>query len=80
MAPDPGLFEVLIRHNVPFVVIGGHAVCAHGFVRATEDTDILWIRSDESEAALLRALQQLNAQFIGSEIDLATDLEPLPDA
>jgi hypothetical protein len=75
MAPDQGLFSVLTRHGVPFVVIGGHAVCAHGFVRGTEDTDVLWIRSAASEAALLRALEELHAQYIGSEIDPATGIE-----
>jgi hypothetical protein len=75
MAPDHGLFTVLNRHGVPFVVIGGHAVCAHGFVRGTEDTDVIWIRSAANEAALLRALEELHAQYIGSEIDPATGIE-----
>ncbi len=80
MATDQALFSILNRHGVPFVVIGGHAGCAHGFIRGTEDTDVLWIRSATSEAALLRALEELHARYIGFEIDLATDLEPLPDA
>ena len=44
MAPDFRIFEVLARHGVPFLVIGGHAVSFHGYVRATEDTDVLWVR------------------------------------
>lgn len=75
MSPDPGLFDVLTRHGVPFVVIGGHAVCAHGYLRSTEDTDVLWIRSPASEAALLHALEELAAQYIGSDIDPATGIE-----
>ncbi|MFM7035050.1 MAG: hypothetical protein ACKOYJ_07695 [Planctomycetia bacterium] len=47
MAPDHRLFEVLLRHRIPFVVIGGHAVNVHGHLRATEDTDVLWLRSPE---------------------------------
>ena len=31
------LLDVLSSHNVPVVIIGGHAVAFHGFVRATED-------------------------------------------
>lgn len=34
------ILDLLRRHKVPFVVIGGHAVIHHGFVRATEDVDI----------------------------------------
>lgn len=30
-------FDVMARHNVPFVVIGAHAVSFHGYLRATED-------------------------------------------
>ena len=45
MVPDFRLFDALNRHAVPFVVIGGHAVNVHGYARATEDTDLLWVRS-----------------------------------
>ena len=69
MAPDFRLFEVLARHGVPFLVIGGHAVSFHGYVRATEDTDVLWVRSPDAEAGLLAALEELNAEYIGNEID-----------
>ena len=44
MSPSPGLLDVLSEHGVPFVVIGGHAVNLHGVLRATEDTDLLWLR------------------------------------
>jgi hypothetical protein len=75
MAPDLRLIEVLTRHGVPFVVVGGHAVNFHGSLRATEDTDILWIRSPATEATLLAALREINAEFIGDEIDPATGIE-----
>jgi hypothetical protein len=75
MAPDLDVFEVLNRHGVPFVVIGGHAVCVHGYVRSTEDTDVLWIRSPANEASLLNALEELHAHYIGSDIDPATGIE-----
>jgi hypothetical protein len=69
------LLDVLSRHNVPFVVIGGHAVTYHGFVRATEDTDVVVRRTAESELALVRALAEVNARWIGDEIDPDTGLE-----
>ncbi len=75
MAPDFRLFEVLARHGVPFIVAGGHAVNVHGYVRATEDTDVLWVRSREAEVALHRALEEIDARYIGSEIDPATGIE-----
>jgi hypothetical protein len=75
MAPDFRVFDVLNRHGVPFLVIGGHAVSFHGYVRATEDTDVLWMRSPESERALLAALEELKAEYIGNEIEPATGIE-----
>ncbi|HPA20912.1 MAG TPA: hypothetical protein PLU30_24400 [Verrucomicrobiae bacterium] len=35
----PSILDVLARTDVPFVVIGGHAVNFHGYVRTTEDAD-----------------------------------------
>lgn len=75
MAPDQTLLQVLTRHGVPFVVIGGHAVNFHGLLRATEDTDVVWMRTPATEQAMLTALLEINAEYIGSEIDPATGIE-----
>ena len=75
MTPEFRVFEVLRRHDVPFVVVGGHAVTFHGFIRATEDTDVLWIRSPAAEESLLNALEEIAAEYIGNEIDPATGIE-----
>lgn len=56
MADDLQLLNVLKHHGVPFVIIGGHAVNFHGYGRATEDTDVIWLRSPEAENALFLAL------------------------
>jgi hypothetical protein len=69
------LIDVLIKHDVPFVIIGGHAVAYHGYVRATEDTDVVFLRSADAEAALCKALAELNARWIGNEIDPETGIE-----
>ena len=69
------LLDVLNTHNVPFVVIGGHAVTYHGFVRATEDTDVVFRRTPTSELLLLDALTEVHACWIGNEIDPDTGLE-----
>jgi hypothetical protein len=75
MLPEFQLFDVLRRHNVPFVIVGGHAVNFHGHVRATEDADAVWFRSPDSERALLAALTEVGACYIGKEIDPATRIE-----
>lgn len=75
MTPDLQVFEILTHHNVPFVIVGGHAVNFHGYARATEDTDVVWVRSPEAEQSLFAALTVLQAQYIGSEIDPTTGLE-----
>ena len=75
MTPDFRVFEVLQSHRIPFVIIGGHAVSFHGYVRGTEDADILWDRTATSEASLVAALVELGAEYIGNEIDPATGIE-----
>ena len=75
MPPEQTIFSVLARHGVPFSVIGGHAVIFHGYVRSTEDLDLVWLRTTESELALTAALVEMNARYIGREIDPATGIE-----
>ena len=75
MPPDFRAFDVLKRHGVPFVIIGGHAVNFHGHPRATDDADVVWVRSAEAETALLAALTELDAKYIGKDIDPATGIE-----
>ena len=71
------LIDVLSRYDVPFAIIGGHAVAFHGYVRATEDTDIIFLRTPESESSLFAALSEVNACWIGDEIDPTTGIEKL---
>jgi hypothetical protein len=73
-SPFP-LIDVLRQHDVPFVIIGGLAVNFHGYIRATEDTDIVFARSAASEPRLLAALQQVHAYWIGDTIDPTTGME-----
>lgn len=71
------LLDVLVRYQVPFVIVGGHAVNFHGHMRATEDVDLIWLRTPTSEAALVSALNELNARWISDEVDRTTGLEKL---
>jgi hypothetical protein len=82
MAPsDPAtpveLLSSLTGAGVPFVIIVGHAVNFHGYVRTTEDTDIVFLRTTTSEAALLQALQSIGACWISNERDPQTGIERL---
>jgi hypothetical protein len=70
-----GVFAILRRHGVPFVVIGGHAVSVHGYVRATEDYDLVFLRTPENERRLLAALQEMNARWIEDDRDPSTGME-----
>jgi hypothetical protein len=75
MADDLQILAVLKRHNVPFVVIGGHAVVFHGYSRNTEDADVVWLRSPENEGKLLQALTEMDAHYISDDIDPGTGIE-----
>jgi hypothetical protein len=82
MAPpdlsDPlQFFKLLARANVPFMIIGGHAVSFHGYVRTTEDADVIFRRTADSEEALIRVLQEIHASWISNEVDPQTRLERL---
>jgi hypothetical protein len=44
-----------------YVVIGGFSVIANGFVRATKDSDLLVPDGDETDAAILRFLDRIEA-------------------
>ncbi len=79
MAPGNPLLvlEHLLNQDVPLVVIGGYAVTFQGYVRATEDVDIVFLRNDSSEIALLKALEGMNANWIGKDLDPTTGIESL---
>lgn len=53
----------LNEHHVRFVVIGGVAVGAHGYVRATEDLDLVPEPSAQNADRLARALTRLDARL-----------------
>ena len=62
--PDD-LLLALTRAQVEFIVIGGVAVGVHGFIRATEDLDIVPDPSSENLQRLARVLVELNAEQVG---------------
>jgi len=58
-----GLLRGLADEGVDFVVIGGVAVAVHGFVRATEDVDLVPNPERENLDRLLNALIRLGARL-----------------
>jgi len=49
---NPDFKELLLAfnaHNVEYLIVGAHALAAHGHVRATKDLD-LWVRPQQSNA------------------------------
>jgi hypothetical protein len=71
------ILRTLIEHDVDFVVIGGLAVAAHGFPRATKDVDIVPAPERENLGRLYVALSKLRAEPI--EIgDFRPDELPVP--
>ncbi len=68
-------FRILRENDVPFVIIGGHAVNLHGYARVTEDSDAVWMRTEQSEHQLHSALSKMGACYIGKEIDRSTGIE-----
>jgi hypothetical protein len=55
------LLEVLSERKVSFVVIGGVAVGAHGYVRGTEDLDLVPDPDPENLRRLTEALEELES-------------------
>jgi hypothetical protein len=81
LQPEP-LVAALVEHQVDFIVVGGYAVAAHGFARATKDIDICPDPRDDNLGRLADALAELEATPIGldefeGEFDLQPDLDGL---
>jgi hypothetical protein len=55
------LIRVFNAHSVDYVIVGAHALAAHGHVRATKDLDV-WVRPTPANAArVMAALTEFGA-------------------
>jgi hypothetical protein len=62
------ILKLFHEENVEFLVIGAHALAAHGHVRATLDID-LWVRpTPENARRVWRALERFRAPLSKMEI------------
>lgn len=64
------LFEILNRHGVDFVVVGGIAGGAHGSAMATFDLDVAYARDDANLDRLAAALAEMDVKLRGVAEDL----------
>ena len=68
----PDFKELLLAfnaHNVEYLIVGAHALAAHGHVRATKDLD-LWVRPEQSNAQkVLQALSDFGAPLSELTVD-----------
>jgi len=62
--------EVLSRHEVRFVVIGGIAARLRGSTTITNDADICYAREDENLERLVAALREIHAKLRGAPPDV----------
>jgi hypothetical protein len=56
MTDFAGLLRALTSADVEFILIGGVAATVHGSARLTRDVDVVYRRSAENHARLVRAL------------------------
>ncbi len=69
--------DYLHERGVAVVIIGGHAVNFHGFVRTTEDIDFVFNRDAHTEQQLYETLRDWEAFWISDEIDAVTGIEKI---
>lgn len=63
------VIDSLNKHKVEYIIIGGYAVILHGFLRATEDIDII-VKMTESNITKLQTA--LNVIYNDNEINEIT--------
>lgn len=62
MTPDfVAMLSALSAEGVEFMLVGAHALAAHGFVRATQDIDILVRPTPENASRVFAALKTFKA-------------------
>ncbi len=75
---NQGIFDFvddLLAQGISLAIIGGHAVNFHGYLRTTEDIDLVFRRDAGIDQLLFERLAAWEAYWIGDEINSATGLE-----
>ena len=61
------LLELLTKHKVKYMIVGGYAVAFHGYPRFTNDIDIFYGMSEENVRKITECL--VNFGFSHSEVN-----------
>jgi hypothetical protein len=69
------LLEILDRHGVDFVIVGGIAGNAHGSALATFDLDIAYARDEANLRRIVAALREVQVTLRGAPADLPFQLD-----
>lgn len=70
------ILDVLWKHDVKFVLIGGQAEAIMGSPRVTYDVDVCYARSPDNLVALANALRELGVTLRGAPADLPFRIDP----
>ena len=62
------ILTVLVKNDIEFVLVGGMAAVAHGSARLTRDIDIVYKRSANNIAAIIKAISRLNPYLRGAAL------------
>lgn len=68
-AVELGFIQALLKHNVRFLVVGGHAVIYYGYERVTKDLDLLIDASIENIRHLRLAFASMNISIDDHELE-----------
>jgi hypothetical protein len=71
------ILRTLVEAGIDFVVVGGFAVAAHGYVRATKDVDIVPRPTAENRARLERVLMSIGARPV-EQTEFRSEELPVP--
>jgi predicted nucleotidyltransferase len=52
------LLEILEKHDVKYMLVGGHAVNYYGYIRTTQDMDLLIYPSTQNSTRIMAALDE----------------------
>jgi predicted nucleotidyltransferase len=69
------LLEVLDRHAVDFIVIGGIAGIIHGSAHPTYDFDVLYARDRKNLERMAAALKELDVTLVNAPADLPFQID-----
>jgi hypothetical protein len=68
--------EMLVKHQVRFVLIGGVAANLRGSTTITNDLDVCYARDPDNLERLAKALRELHARLRGAPADVPFKLDP----